>query len=213
LAPKLIPFSYLPTINNIDPKIFTFGGNFCASIASFNKDEVIELNKDNITFTIFYNKFKRKLFNYVLKMTGNKMVTEDIIQNLFLKFFENISLIRNEESIPFWLFKTARNEVFIYFRSVKREFQSIDFDDTEEFDIESDDRIDEIYEVKEVSLLLQKELDLLHPVQKEIFILKEYGNLSYKEIAELLNIDENLVKSRLFKTRRKLISKLSKLLK
>lgn len=141
------------------------------------------------------------------------MVTEDIIQNLFLKFFENISLIRNEESIPFWLFKTARNEVFIYFRSVKREFQSIDFDDTEEFDIESDDRIDEIYEVKEVSLLLQKELDLLHPVQKEIFILKEYGNLSYKEIAELLNIDENLVKSRLFKTRRKLISKLSKLLK
>ncbi|MDP3831961.1 MAG: RNA polymerase sigma factor, partial [Ignavibacteriaceae bacterium] len=121
------------------------------------------------------------------------MVTEDIIQNLFLKFFENISLIRNEESIPFWLFKTARNEVFIYFRSVKREFQSIDFDDTEEFDIESDDRIDEIYEVKEVSLLLQKELDLLHPVQKEIFILKEYGNLSYKEIAGLLNLDENLV--------------------
>lgn len=146
-------------------------------------------------------------------MTGNKMVTEDIIQNLFLKFFENISLIRNEESIPFWLFKTARNEVFIYFRSVKREFQSIDFDDTDEFDIESENRIDEIYEVKELSLLLNSELELLPPEQKEIFVMKEFGNLSYKEIAELLNIEENLVKSRLFKTRRKLINKLSKLLK
>jgi RNA polymerase sigma-70 factor (ECF subfamily) len=141
------------------------------------------------------------------------MVTEDIIQSVFLKFYENLALIRNESSIPFWLFRTARNEVYIYFRSLKKEFQSIDIDDTDEFDIESENRIDEIYEVKELSLLLNSELELLPPEQKEIFVMKEFGNLSYKEIAELLNIEENLVKSRLFKTRRKLINKLSKLLK
>jgi len=146
-------------------------------------------------------------------MTTNLMVTEDIIQSVFLKFYENLALIRNESSIPFWLFRTARNEVYIYFRSLKKEFQSIDIDDTDEFDIESENRIDEIYEVKELSLLLNSELELLPPEQKEIFVMKEFGNLSYKEIAELLNIEENLVKSRLFKTRRKLINKLSKLLK
>jgi RNA polymerase sigma-70 factor (ECF subfamily) len=141
------------------------------------------------------------------------MVTEDIIQSVFLKFYENLALIRNESSIPFWLFRTARNEVYIYFRSLKKEFQWIDIDDTDEFDIESENRIDEIYEVKELSLLLNSELELLPPEQKEIFVMKEFGNLSYKEIAELLKIEENLVKSRLFKTRRKLINKLSKLLK
>ncbi len=146
-------------------------------------------------------------------MTTNLMVTEDIIQSVFLKFYENLALIRNESSIPFWLFRTARNEVYIYFRSLKKEFQWIDIDDTDEFDIESENRIDEIYEVKELSLLLNSELELLPPEQKEIFVMKEFGNLSYKEIAELLKIEENLVKSRLFKTRRKLINKLSKLLK
>lgn len=194
-------------------KYLHLGGNFYSSNESIQKDKVRVLNNENITFTIFYNKFKGRLFNYVLKMTGNKMVTEDIIQSLFMKFFENISLIRNVESIPFWLFKTARNEVFIHFRTVKRNFHSIDIDDSDEFDIESDEHLDEIYESKEVALLLQKELELLHPEHKEIFLLREYGNLSYKEIAELLKVDENIVKSRLFKIRRKLINKLSKLLK
>jgi RNA polymerase sigma-70 factor (ECF subfamily) len=49
--------------------------------------------------------------------------------------------------------------------------------------------------------------------QREVFLLKEYGGFSYREIAEVMNINEDLVKSRLFKTRRKLIEKLSKVLK
>jgi RNA polymerase sigma factor (sigma-70 family) len=46
----------------------------------------------------------------------------------------------------------------------------------------------------------------------EVFILKEYSGLSYKEIASLLEIDEDLVKSRLYKARQKLINKISKIL-
>ena len=45
----------------------------------------------------------------------------------------------------------------------------------------------------------------------EVFMLKEYSGLSYKEIASLLEIDEDLVKSRLYKARQKLINKISKL--
>ena len=44
--------------------------------------------------------------------------------------------------------------------------------------------------------------------QREVFILKEYAGLSYKEIASVMNIDESLVKSRLFKTRQKLVKRL-----
>ena len=46
--------------------------------------------------------------------------------------------------------------------------------------------------------------------QKDVYLLKEYGELSYKEIAKLLGIDEKLVKSRLFKVRQKLINSISK---
>ena len=57
-----------------------------------------------------------------------------------------------------------------------------------------------------------KELENINPEQKEIFILKEYSGLSYKEIAVLTEIDEELVKSRLYKVRQKLIKRVSKLL-
>ncbi|MCB0744909.1 MAG: RNA polymerase subunit sigma, partial [Ignavibacteriae bacterium] len=47
--------------------------------------------------------------------------------------------------------------------------------------------------------------------QKEVYLLKEYGGLSYKEISETLVIDVDLVKSRLYKVRQKLINKISKM--
>ena len=59
--------------------------------------------------------------------------------------------------------------------------------------------------------LIMTELDKMTYDQSEVFLLKEYGNLSYKEIAEVMSIDVELVKSRLFKVRQKLINKLSKI--
>ena len=70
---------------------------------------------------------------------------------------------------------------------------------------------DEI-ENKELNKLILTELDLMNEDFKEVFVLKEYSGLSYKEIASLLTIDEELVKSRLYKARQKLINKISKLI-
>ena len=53
--------------------------------------------------------------------------------------------------------------------------------------------------------------DLMNIEFREVFILREYTGLSYKEIASLLEIDEDLVKSRLYKARQKLVNKISKL--
>jgi len=58
--------------------------------------------------------------------------------------------------------------------------------------------------------MILKELDNLPDEQKEVFILKEYTGMNYKEIADVMNIDTDLVKSRLYKTRQKLMKRLSK---
>jgi RNA polymerase sigma-70 factor (ECF subfamily) len=74
-------------------------------------------NTDHIVdFTLIYNRFKKKLYNYVLKMTQDIMLTEDIVQNIFLKLFQNIYSIRYKENINYWLFTTARNEVYGFYR-------------------------------------------------------------------------------------------------
>lgn len=145
-------------------------------------------------------------------MLNDKTLCEDVVQTVFLKFYENVDFIRDKESTKSWLFTTARNEVFSIYRKKKVRKIVHPVEDEEEFRV-NENSITEDYEMKEIKELLQIELDDLPDEQREIYLLKEYGQLSYKEISDTLGIDEGLVKSRLYKTRQKLINRLSKVLK
>jgi len=98
----------------------------------------------------------------------------------------------------------------IYYRKKKTHPDQFKVEDTDELDIDSNFRIEEELEHKELNEIIRTELDKMAIEQRDVFLLKEYGGLSYKEIALVMSIDENLVKSRLFKVRNKLIDKLSK---
>lgn len=161
--------------------------------------------KNIVEFTLFYNKHKVKLFNYVIRMVPDRMTGEDIVQTVFLKLFENMNVIKNKSSMIYWLFKTARNEIYGYYRKKKIRVDQFNALDTDEIDIEYDDDFQLQVEKKEMKEILMSVLETLPTEQKEVFYLKEYGGLSYKEIASMMEIDENLVKSRLFKTKQKLI--------
>lgn len=139
------------------------------------------------------------------------MVCEDIVQNVFIKFFENLEKIRNAEGIRSWLFKTARNEIFTLYRHKKIHVDQFGVADADEIDIEDSIKVDDEYEIKETTEIILNSIDTLPVEQREVFLLKEYGGFSYKEIAAIMNINEELVKSRLFKIRKKLILKLSKI--
>ena len=169
-------------------------------------------SNDIVQFTIAYNRYKLGVYNYVLKMVGNKMICDDLIQNIFMKFFENLKSIKNRESIKFWIYTTARNEVYTYFRRKKIDTAKFATNDLLELEKSSDENIEYQFELKEMKSLILKELENISIEQKEIFLLKEYGGLSYKEISVISNIDENLVKSRLYKTRQKLIDRLSRMI-
>lgn len=145
-------------------------------------------------------------------MLGDKMRADDVVQDVFLKLFENLNNIHNKQSIQFWLFKTARNEIVGFLRSNKNKSLITHSVDLEEIEIKEPTLLTEEYENKETNKLILDELEKMNEDFKEVFVLKEYSGLSYKEIASLLNIDEDLVKSRLYKARQKLINKISRVL-
>ena len=165
-----------------------------------------------VQFTIAYNRYKLGVYNYVLKMIGNKMACDDLVQNIFIKFFENITSIKKKESIKYWIYTTARNEVYTYFRKKRIDITKFVSDDSSNIEASSNENIALQFELKEMKNLILSELENVSIEQREIFLLKEYGGLSYKEIAVISKIDENLVKSRLYKTRQKLINRISKIL-
>lgn len=146
-------------------------------------------------------------------MVNDKMLCEDIVQNTFLKLFENLDKIENMERVNYWLITTARNEVYTHFRGKKAKVDQFNVIDADELKMEDEENLVERIELKETKEIILKELDTMAPEQREVFILKEYSGMSYKEIASIMNIDENLVKSRLFKTRQKLINRIAKLVK
>ncbi|MEW6508761.1 MAG: RNA polymerase sigma factor [Bacteroidota bacterium] len=164
-----------------------------------------------IDFTLTYNQYKRQLFNYTIKMVNDRLTCEDIIQNVFLKLFENLNRIRSKNSIQYWLFSTVRNEIYSYYRKKKVRIDQFGNDNCENVEIEDSLQIEDDFDKKEMREIIINELNKIAIEQREVFLLKEYGGLSYKEIADVLKIDEELVKSRLFKTRQKLIKKLSQL--
>ena len=145
-------------------------------------------------------------------MSSDRMQTDDIVQNVFIKLYQNLDLIRNKDSVLAWLFRSARNELYSIYRNTKLKKLYMESEDYEEIEIEADFSLSEEIENKELNEIIMKELENINPEQKEIFILKEYSGLSYKEIAVLTEIDEELVKSRLYKVRQKLIKRVSKLL-
>jgi len=171
-----------------------------------------EVTKNIVEFTLIYNQQKTKLYNYARKMLGDMMMCEDIIQNVFEKFFENMNSIRNSERVDVWLYTTTRNAIYAYYRTKKIRVDQFNVVDTDEIEIDSSVKLEEELESKELHEMVMNELEKLDVEQRDVFLLKEYGDFSYKEISEVMKIDENLVKSRLYKTRQRLIAKLSKVI-
>jgi RNA polymerase sigma-70 factor (ECF subfamily) len=165
--------------------------------------------KDIIEFTLVYNRHKSRLYFYIYKMMNDKMVTEDIIQNVFIKYYENMSNIREKEYVASWIYTTARNEIFSLFRKKLRKSEEIV---NEDYEFPAENNLAVEYENIELKKIIMNELELLPQEQKEVYLLREYSGLSYKEIADIQQIDEELVKSRLFKTRQKLIKRVSKII-
>jgi len=146
-------------------------------------------------------------------MTSEKLTAEDIVQNVFLKLFENYKKIQNKDKIDIWVFKTAKFEVYNFYRGKKTKADQFGVSDIENVEIESNLDIADIIEIHELRELILTELENIPVEQKDVFVLKEFGELNYNEISRVLDLTEELVKSRLFLARKKLISRISKILK
>jgi RNA polymerase sigma factor (sigma-70 family) len=163
-----------------------------------------------IDFTLVYNQYKKPLYNYIWKMLNDKSLTEDITQNVFLKLFENLAFIKNSSNPASWLFITARNEVFSFLRKKKIRNENYIDADTE---FASETNVIAEFEELEIKDLIEKEIKNMTTELKEIFVLREYSGLSYREISNILGIEEGIVKGRLFRIRQKLVDKISKLVR
>jgi len=126
-------------------------------------------------------------------------VAEDICQEAFIRFYNRSLPFPSEDQAKYWLIRVTKNLSFNYYKRRKRERNAL-----EKYTHESRQRPrsgEEVVIRGETEKLVQEALAKLPPKLRSVIILKEYGNLSYREIGSILHITETNVKVRVHRAR------------
>lgn len=156
---------------------------------------------DEFAFVSLYNRYKGAVYAFCVKMLLDRAQAQDVMQETFLRVYENRGRLHSASSFKSWLFTIARNQCLNQLRRTTRQVpldegdESLDrLPDTPVSTLEKSERIE----------LVSHFLAQLKPDYREVLILREYHNLTYEEIAAVTRSTLSAVKSRLFKARRKL---------
>lgn len=146
-------------------------------------------------FDHYFNKYFRELCYFADSFLDNRLEAEDVVQEIFLRFWERRKNFDTSENVKAWLFITTRNECFSILRAKKVETKRFNtfaiITDKEEMDIE------EIRIKSEVINEIVIAIDKLPSQCRKIFILKYISGLKQKQIADQLGLSTNTVKNQL----------------
>ncbi|MBF0386547.1 MAG: sigma-70 family RNA polymerase sigma factor [Candidatus Omnitrophica bacterium] len=165
-------------------------------------------------FDALFQRHKGRIFNFALRLTGNRADAEDVTSEAFVQLFHRKFQDNGKARLVTWLFTVARNACLSRMRSAKRLvslwFKNNADDGYEQWDIPDDSAPpDAELGKKETAQVVRRALRKLPVEQREALILREYFQKDYAEIAQILECSLENVKVRIFRGREKLREDLS----
>lgn len=162
-------------------------------------------------------KYSRKVFNLAYRITGNRPDAEDVVQETFLQVFRHLDSFKGESAVYTWIYKIALNNCLKLKKKMDKVYvESLD-EKVEMFKDDIPAEVQEWYKDPEKAahiheLLTQIRTGCLHFLsfrlpenQRIVYILRNVLDFSYRDISEILGIDENVVKARLNRARASLM--------
>ncbi|WP_425387465.1 RNA polymerase sigma factor [Aquimarina latercula] len=154
----------------------------------------LQTDKDiNNAFTKLVSMYKQRLYWHIRNMVKNHDDTDDILQNVFIKVYKNISKFKGDSKLYSWMYRIATNES-ITFLNQKAKKYNISNEELQKQLIENLEA-DVYFEGDEIQLKLQKAIALLPQKQQQVFNMKYFQELKYKEISEILETSEGALKA------------------
>lgn len=155
--------------------------------------ELVErLQKGDVeAFDLIYNKYSRKLYAFGLKYLRSTAETEELVQSVFLKIWENYKNLKKESSFKSYLFTIAYNDICKLFRkrNYLQKFVSDTLYENTQSSSETEDGIDYQFVLERVQQIVEK----LPEKQKNIFLKSRQEGKSTKEIAEEVGLSPGTV--------------------
>lgn len=152
---------------------------------------------DRQAFETIYNEFVDVLYAYGSKITDNKALLEDAIQDVFIDVYTYGKKLRHPEFLEFYLFKVLKRNLFRKLKERSRFDHSGEIQDF--FDLQFPVELieQEKQQLEKQCKMLQLEIQSLDARKREILFLKFNSGLTYKEIGQLLNLKPDTVKKQI----------------
>jgi RNA polymerase sigma-70 factor (ECF subfamily) len=141
---------------------------------------------------ILFERHNLMLFNFFLRLTGNRNVSEDLVQDVFFRILKYRSTYKGESKFTIWMYQIARNVHVDYLRKHKREL-SLE-DQQKEVASQQPTPDEKVAQGQEIAMV-REALARLPLKKREVLILSRFQNLKYKEIAVLLGCHIGTVKT------------------
>ena len=147
-------------------------------------------------------KYKDRVYTYIIMVVKNQELANDIFQDTFIKVIKSLKKKKYEDrgNLISWIIRIAHNLIIDHFRKEKRlptiNNSSADYDlfNSQNF---SETNIEEVMIQTQIREDVKKLIDTLPFEQKQVVLLRIYGNLSFKEISDLTNVSINTALGRM----------------
>ncbi|MCZ4221761.1 RNA polymerase sigma-70 factor [Pedobacter rhodius] len=167
------------------------------SVTHLSDDELLLLLKkeDKLAFSEIYNRYWEKMVSYSVRLTKSEDESADIVQEIFVSLWNRKLELIVKGSLASYLIKSTRN---LSLRYIERNIHSIDFvEKLTEFIVDKSQNIEENISFKELQDKIESGIAKLPKKMQQVYLLSRDEQLSYREIAEKLQIAEGTVKKQI----------------
>lgn len=132
------------------------------------------------------SRYEQKLLRYVIYLARDQINADDVVQDTFIKAYQNLKSFNNKFKFSSWIYRIAHNETMNAIKKENRNAHDLDFENIEEFSHESDviKNIDKVILKREINFCLNS----LSDKYREVLMLQYFENMKYVEIADILRI-------------------------
>ena len=159
-------------------------------------DELLNPKTQNVGFQKLLSLYKKPLYNHIRNIVLNHDDADDVLQNTFIKVYQNLGNFKRESKLFSWIYKIATNESITFINNrAKRNGQT-----SEAFQQKQIDNLqaDVYFEGDEIQLKLQKAIHQLPEKQQLVFKMKYFEELKYEEISKILGTSVGALKASYF---------------
>ena len=155
--------------------------------------ELLDPHTQNAAFQKLLRDSQRPLYNHIRNIVLNHDDTDDVLQNTFVKIFQNLKNFKGESKLFSWMYRIATNEAltFINNRAKRGGISSHEYQQKAIENLQAD----VYFDGTEIQLKLQKAIHLLPEKQQLVFKMKYYEELKYENMSEILNTSVGALKA------------------